>query len=93
MAKNELAAFILKRRTEMGLSLRKLEERSGVSNPYLSSLEQGLAQEPSPEVLRGIATGLETPYLHLMALAEKVTPFEIEEYLRWLKRKQKNQKS
>jgi transcriptional regulator with XRE-family HTH domain len=40
------------------LSLRKLAERSGVSNPYLSQIERGLRQ-PSAKILKGIAGALQ----------------------------------
>jgi transcriptional regulator with XRE-family HTH domain len=40
------------------LSLRKLADRAGVSNPYLSQIERGL-RRPSAEILQQIALALE----------------------------------
>lgn len=37
--------------------MRKLAERAGVSNPYLSQIERGL-RKPSAEILKRIARGL-----------------------------------
>ncbi|QGG96913.1 helix-turn-helix domain-containing protein [Actinomarinicola tropica] len=40
------------------MSLRKLADRAGVSNPYLSQIERGL-RRPSAEILQQIAHALE----------------------------------
>jgi transcriptional regulator with XRE-family HTH domain len=54
----DVGAYIRDQRRKAQLSLRKLAERSGVSNPYLSQIERGLRQ-PSAKILKGIATALE----------------------------------
>jgi transcriptional regulator with XRE-family HTH domain len=43
----ELGTKIKLARKVKGWSLRDLEERSGISNPYLSQLERGLVENPS----------------------------------------------
>lgn len=53
----ELGAFIRAQRQRSAISLRKLAEQAGVSNPYLSQIERGL-RKPSAEILKGIAKGL-----------------------------------
>ncbi len=53
----DVGAYIRDQRRKAQLSLRKLAERSGVSNPYLSQIERGLRQ-PSAKILKGIATAL-----------------------------------
>jgi transcriptional regulator with XRE-family HTH domain len=55
---NELGDFIREQRAIGELSLRKLSERAGVSNPYLSQIERGL-RRPSAEILQQIARALE----------------------------------
>jgi len=55
-----LGALLRARRSAMGMSLRELAARTGVSNAYLSELERGL-HEPSLSVLRSIASALDTP--------------------------------
>jgi transcriptional regulator with XRE-family HTH domain len=40
------------------MSLRKLAEKAGISNPYLSQIERGL-RKPSAEILMSIARALE----------------------------------
>ncbi|MFG0258710.1 MAG: helix-turn-helix domain-containing protein [Phycisphaerales bacterium JB041] len=55
---NELGDFIREQRSIGELSLRKLSERAGVSNPYLSQIERGL-RRPSAEILQQIARALE----------------------------------
>lgn len=54
----ELGAFIREQRRQGQLSLRKLSDRAGVSNPYLSQIERGL-RRPSAEILQQIAYALE----------------------------------
>lgn len=40
------------------MSIRKLADRAGISNPYLSQIERGL-RKPSAEILMSIARALE----------------------------------
>jgi transcriptional regulator with XRE-family HTH domain len=54
----DVGSYIRDQRRRAQLSLRKLAERAGVSNPYLSQIERGLRQ-PSAKVLKGIATALQ----------------------------------
>ena len=54
----DLGEFIREQRRVGQLSLRKLSEQAGVSNPYLSQIERGL-RHPSAEILRQIARALE----------------------------------
>lgn len=53
----DLGGFIREQRRLTHLSLRKLAELAGVSNPYLSQIERGL-RKPSAEILQQIARGL-----------------------------------
>ena len=54
----ELGEFIREQRRVDHLSLRKLSELAGISNPYLSQIERGL-RRPSAEILQQIARALE----------------------------------
>jgi transcriptional regulator with XRE-family HTH domain len=53
----ELGGFIRDQRRTARLSLRKLSELAGISNPYLSQIERGL-RKPSAEILQAIARAL-----------------------------------
>jgi transcriptional regulator with XRE-family HTH domain len=53
----DLGEFIREQRRRDRLSLRKLSELAGISNPYLSQIERGL-RKPSAEILQAIAKGL-----------------------------------
>lgn len=53
----DLGGFIRDQRRTARLSLRKLSELAGISNPYLSQIERGL-RKPSAEILQAIARGL-----------------------------------
>lgn len=71
---HELGAFIRDQRRNARLSLRKLSERAGISNPYLSQIERGL-RKPSAEILQAIARGLrisaETLYVRAGILEDR----------------------
>ncbi len=55
---SDLGEFIRDQRRVGHLSLRKLSEMAGISNPYLSQIERGL-RKPSAEILQQIARALE----------------------------------
>ena len=55
---HELGEFIRDQRRVGHLSLRKLSEMAGISNPYLSQIERGL-RKPSAEILQQLARALE----------------------------------
>lgn len=54
----DLGSFIREQRHHDRISLRKLSELAGISNPYLSQIERGL-RKPSAEILQSIARGLQ----------------------------------
>ena len=54
---SDLGAFIRQQRERSAMSLRKLAEAAGISNPYLSQIERGL-RKPSAEILKSIARAL-----------------------------------
>ena len=54
----DLGAFIKEQRTRSALSIRKLADQAGISNPYLSQIERGL-RKPSAEILMSIARALD----------------------------------
>lgn len=53
----ELGEFIREQRRIARLSLRRLSDMAGISNPYLSQIERGL-RKPSAEILQQIARAL-----------------------------------
>jgi len=54
----DLGEFIHEQRSSARLSLRRLSELAGISNPYLSQIERGL-RRPSAEILQQIARALQ----------------------------------
>lgn len=70
----DVGEFIREQRRLARLSLRKLSEQAGVSNPYLSQIERGM-RKPSAEILQAIAKALrisaETLYLRAGILEER----------------------
>jgi transcriptional regulator with XRE-family HTH domain len=71
---HDLGEFIREQRNGARLSLRKLSEAAGISNPYLSQIERGL-RKPSAEILQQIAKALrisaETLYVRAGILEER----------------------
>ena len=55
--RRDLGGYIKEQRSESRLSLRRLSQLAGVSNPYLSQIERGL-RRPSAEILQQIARAL-----------------------------------
>jgi transcriptional regulator with XRE-family HTH domain len=71
---HDLGEFIREQRNVGHLSLRKLSELAGISNPYLSQIERGL-RKPSAEILQQIARALqissETLYIRAGILEDR----------------------
>ena len=76
----DLGGFIRDQRRTARLSLRKLSELAGISNPYLSQIERGL-RKPSAEILQAIARALrissETLYVRAGILEERETDADL----------------
>lgn len=91
----DLGEFIRQQRGTAQLSLRRMSELAGISNPYLSQIERGL-RKPSAEILRQIAKALriqaETLYVRAGILEERDPSDDLAgEILRdaWLNEEQK----
>lgn len=82
---HDLGEFIREQRNVGQMSLRKLSEAAGVSNPYLSQIERGL-RRPSAEILQQIARALEisseTLYVRAGILDEPTGEFDLIEEIR-----------
>ena len=57
-SRRDIGAFIREQRTLAELSVRRLADMAGVSNPYLSQIERGL-RKPSAEILLQLAQALQ----------------------------------
>jgi transcriptional regulator with XRE-family HTH domain len=70
----DLGAFIREQRSSARLSLRRLSDLAGISNPYLSQIERGM-RKPSAEILQQIAKALrisaETLYVRAGILEDR----------------------
>ena len=83
----ELGHFIREQRRLAELSVRRLAELAGVSNPYLSQIERGL-RRPSAEILQQIAKALsvsaESLYIRAGILDDSPTsaPSDLERSIR-----------
>jgi transcriptional regulator with XRE-family HTH domain len=73
---NELGSLLADLRVAKGFSLRQVEEATdrAVSNAYLSQLEKGKIQKPSPNVLHSLAAVYAVPYETLMEKAGYLLP-------------------
>lgn len=57
-----------------GASLRDVERETKISNAYLSQLESGKAEQPSPRVLHKLAEFYKVSYEALMGVAGYLQP-------------------
>jgi SOS-response transcriptional repressor LexA len=60
-------------RKNKGLKIRELEALAGVSNAYLSQLENGKRGKPSPDIIKKLAPHLGVTYTEIMKLAGYIT--------------------
>ena len=74
--RSQLGGLLADLRTARGFTLRQVEEATGnaVSNAYLSQLEKGKVQKPSPNVLHSLAAVYAVPYESLMEKAGYLLP-------------------
>ena len=76
----DLGEFIREQRRLGRLSLRKLSELSGISNPYLSQIERGL-RKPSADILKELARALsisvESLYVRAGILEPRIEPSSV----------------
>lgn len=63
-------------RNNKKMTLVKLAELSGISQPHLSHIENGKRGIPPPDTLKKIAKGLDTSYTDLMVLAGYIEEME-----------------
>ena len=73
----DVGAFIKGQREVASMSVRRLAELAGVSNPYLSQIERGL-RRPSAEILQQIAKALqisaESLYVRAGLMSDESSP-------------------
>ena len=70
----KLGSLLRRARNDAGYSQRDVEEEKGVSNAYLSQIESGKIQEPSPTILHKLAELYEIDYGELLELAGYPVP-------------------
>src|SRR6478736_3081887 len=69
----ELGEFIKAQREVASMSMRRLADQAGVSNPYLSQIERGL-RRPSAEILSQLAAALQISAESLYERAGLIDP-------------------
>ncbi|HZG81764.1 MAG TPA: helix-turn-helix domain-containing protein [Brevibacillus sp.] len=65
----QFGGYLREQRKKKGLTLVELSEKSGVSQPYLSQIENGKGGIPSPEILFKLTNPLGLTHAHLMIKA------------------------
>jgi transcriptional regulator with XRE-family HTH domain len=61
-----LGQFLKSLREQRSLGVRELERRSGVPASYITNIESGKRDNPSPDILKKLAGPLGVPYEKLM---------------------------
>ncbi len=65
----QLGPVLRSRREDLRLTLRDVERKTGLSNAYLSQIENGKITQPAPAVLAKLAEIYDLPYNQLMEFA------------------------
>jgi transcriptional regulator with XRE-family HTH domain len=65
----ELSRLLAERRRELGLSLRDVEEKTGIKNAHLSQIETEAIDRPAPNLLYKLAVTYDLDFKKLMRLA------------------------
>lgn len=76
---NSLGRFLQAAREQKKLTLRAVEQATGVSNAYLSQLESGKIKQPSPVFLHKLSDLYEISYTDLLSLSGYPLPSSVEE--------------
>jgi transcriptional regulator with XRE-family HTH domain len=76
---DEFGEYLKAARIRKELSLRAVESEVGISNAYLSQLEQGKIKQPSPNVLYKLSQLYDLSYKEVMRLVGYPVPGEEEE--------------
>jgi transcriptional regulator with XRE-family HTH domain len=71
---SDLAAVLRGARKRRGLTLREVEEKTGVSNAYLSQVEHGKIRQPSPAILHKLSDVYDVSYEDLLGSAGYPVP-------------------
>lgn len=66
---SRLGTLLATSRKQKNLTLRAVEKVTGISNAYLSQLENGDVQEPSPVMLAKLADIYDVPYPTMLEYA------------------------
>jgi transcriptional regulator with XRE-family HTH domain len=74
-----LAKYLRSLRKASGLTLRTVEEKTGVSNAFLCQLELGKVKQPSPIMLYKIAVSYGVTYEALMEAAGYPVPQSVKD--------------
>lgn len=77
--KNQLSKFLQTERDRKGLTLRAVEQSTGISNAYLSQLESGKIKQPSPAILHKLSGLYDVSYADLMSLAGYPLPSDTDQ--------------
>lgn len=70
----KLAQYLATGRKQAGLSLRAVEATTGISNAYLSQLENGKIRQPSPTLLHKLSELYDMKYQQLLEAAGYPVP-------------------
>jgi transcriptional regulator with XRE-family HTH domain len=73
-----LGRLLATSRRQKNLTLRAVEKTTGISNAYLSQLENGDVQEPSPVMLAKLADLYDLPYPTMLEYAGYRVPKSVD---------------
>ena len=83
----KLGEYLKQARTTKGLSLRKLEEMTGIHHVTLGRFEAGSFAAPQPDKLASIAEALELPLADVFTHAEYAVPADLPSFTPYMRSK------
>ncbi|MEY2195324.1 helix-turn-helix domain-containing protein [Neobacillus sp. BF23-41] len=72
---NEFGKFIRNKRKDKNITLTQLAMKTGLSQPYLSQIENGKRDTPRPDIINKIASALGIDSIQLMVKAVSVSGY------------------
>jgi transcriptional regulator with XRE-family HTH domain len=64
-----LGDLLRQKRSDLGWTLREVQEKTGIHNAHLSQIEKGAITRPAPNILFTLASLYDLPYDQLLQLA------------------------
>lgn len=77
MSDEDFGTYLKRLRKAKGVTVRSLDRRTGISHSYLSNIENGNRNVPSPGMIRKLSSALGVTHIGMMIKAGHITLDEV----------------